>query len=393
MVATETTQGTDEQPTGETPPVVNAPRLRSRVLGIALKSVVAIIALSATVVVEAKLVAPDPHRQTAISLPLEPASLTRTAASPSAHTFALVEPRSPGGHLVADPALVEDSQFGPLPVIAADGRTPMAAYARPFDANDKRPRIAIVIGGLSVSASNTKLALARLPPSVTLGFVPFASDVQSSVDLAREAGHEVLLEVPMEPFDFPESDPGTNALLAAASGDENIRRLSWSLSRFTGYVGITNLLGARFMSDEAPLAPVLRETARRGLIFVDDGTSRSSLALTAARHESAPIATGTLTLDDTQSKDAVDGKLGELEAEARRNGFAIGVGSPYPVTIARIAAWAESVESRGFAIVPISTLATKPAPAAPLAQAPAAPRARRASAAAPPAAPAPAAHH
>lgn len=183
----------------------------------------------------------------------------------------------------------------------------------------------------------------------------------------------MLLEVPMEPFDFPESDPGANALMAAASGEENTRRLSWSLSRFTGYVGITNLLGARFMSEQATLEPVLKETARRGLIFVDNGASRSSLALTAARHAGAAFATGSLILDDVQSKDGVDKKLGELEAEARRNGFAIGIGSSFPVTIARIAQWAESVEARGFAPPARSAQASSP----------------RAT----PAPPAPAAHH
>ena len=30
---------------------------------------------------------------------------------------------------------------------------------------------------------------------------------------AREAGHEVLLEVPMEPFDYPDNDPGPQTLL------------------------------------------------------------------------------------------------------------------------------------------------------------------------------------
>jgi len=181
--------------------------------------------------------------------------------------------------------------------------------------------------------------------------------------------------------------------MAAANGDENIRRLNWSLSRFTGYVGITNLLGARFMSEQATLEPVLKEIARRGLMFVDNGASRSSLAVTAARHADAAIATGTVVLDDVQNKESVDKKLGELEAEARRNGFAIGMGSAFPVTIARVAEWAENVEMRGFVVVPISALAARPTPAAASA---AEPPTRSAQAAAPrarPAPPAPAAHH
>jgi polysaccharide deacetylase 2 family uncharacterized protein YibQ len=307
-------------------------------------------------------------RLAGITIALEPVPAVTQGPSPQ---FSLIGPRSPGGQLAADPALVEDSPFGPLPIVAADGRSPMTAYARPFDAKDKRPRIAVVVGGLNVSASNTRLALARLPGPITLAFSPFASDAQAAVDAAREAGHEVLLEVPMEPLDFPESDPGAHTLMVAASSDENIRRLSWSLSRFTGYVGITNLLGARFMSEQSTIEPVLKETARRGLIFFDNGTSRSSLALTAARHVGGSIATGMLVLDDVQTKESVDKKLAELETEARRSGSAIGVASAFPVSIARIATWAEGAETRGFALVPISALASKsvavsssPAPAA-----------------------------
>ena len=355
MVAADTSEGAEKSPEGEPSPV--SPKRLSALLKFGMGFAV-LVALIATVLMGSAFLGPAPHRETGITLKLEPARIAES--SQPAPRFSLVEPRSPGGHLVADPALVEDSPFGPLPVIAADGRAPMTAYAQAVKTDDKRPRIAIVIGGLNVSAANTKLALARLPAPVTLGFVPFAFDAQATVDLAREAGHEVLLEVPMEPFDFPESDPGAHALMAAASGDENIRRLSWSLSRFTGYVGITNLLGARFMSEQATLEPVLKETARRGLIFVDNGASRSSLALTAARHVDAAIATGSLVLDEVQTKDSLDKKLGELEAEARRNGFAIGVASAFPVTIARVAEWAENVETRGFQLVPISALAVKP---------------------------------
>jgi uncharacterized protein len=388
MVAAEISEGAEPSPEGEPSPV--SPKRRSALLkfGMGLGVMAGLIA---TVLLASQFLEPAPRHETGISLKLEPAKIAESH-QPAPH-FSLVEPRSPGGHLVADPALVEDSSFGPLPVIAADGRASMTAYAQAFKTDDKRPRIAIVIGGLNVSVSNTKLALAQLPAPVTLAFVPFAFDAQTTVDLAREAGHEVLLEVPMEPFDFPESDPGAHALMAAASGDENIRRLNWSLSRFTGYVGITNLLGARFMSEQATLEPVLKEIARRGLMFVDNGASRSSLAVTAARHADVAIATGTVVLDDVQNKEGIDKKLGQLEAEARRNGFAIGMGSAFPVTIARVAEWAENVEMRGFVVVPISALAARPTPAAASA---AEPPTRSAQAAAPrarPAPPAPAADH
>jgi polysaccharide deacetylase 2 family uncharacterized protein YibQ len=268
--------------------------------------------------------------------------------------------RESGGNLIADPALIEDSATGPLPRVAGDGRTPLAAYARPFEANDKRPRIALVIRGLGVGSSNTSLALMQVSPEINFAFVPFAPDLQGDIDKARGAGHEVMLELPMEPFDFPDSDPGPHALLAAASSEENVKRLDWSLSRATGYVGVMNLLGGRFMGEERAIEPILDSVSKRGLLFFDNGASSSSVAITAARHVKAAIATGTMTLDNVQTPAAIDAKLAELETAARQDGYAIGVASAYSVTIARIGEWATSAGARGFHVVPISALAAPP---------------------------------
>jgi polysaccharide deacetylase 2 family uncharacterized protein YibQ len=202
--------------------------------------------------------------------------------------------------------------------------------------------------------------LAQLSPYITFGFVPFTPNLQDEVDKARSAGHEVLLEVPMEPFDFPDSDPGPHALLVAASPEENGKRLEWVLSRATGYVGVMNLLGGRFMGEEAAVEPVLSHVAKRGLLFFDNGASSSSVAITSARHVKAWLATGMVTLDAVQTPAAVDTKLAELENAARQDGFAIGVASAYPISIARLNEWAANAQARGFEIVPITSFAFQP---------------------------------
>jgi hypothetical protein len=202
--------------------------------------------------------------------------------------------------------------------------------------------------------------LEQLLPDITLGFPPFAPELQKTIDKARGSGHEVLLEVPMEPFDFPDSDPGPHALLVAASAEENGKRLDWSLSRATGYVGVMNLLGGRFMGEEPAIEPVLAQAARRGLLFFDNGASSNSVAITAARHVKAALATGTLTLDGVQTQSAIDTELSDLETAARQDGFSIGVASAYPITIARLAEWAAHLDARGFQLVPLTGLAAQP---------------------------------
>src|SRR3954467_5024713 len=196
--------------------------------------------------------------------------------------------------------LLETSRHGAIPRIAPDGARPAEIYARaanPLQGKKDGPRVAIVIGGLGVSANVTRQATEKLPGPVTFAFTPYGADVEGMVTSARAAGHEVLLQAPMEPFDYPDNDPGPQTLLTTLSLDQNTDRLHWLMSRFQGYVGIANYMGARFTSTEAALAPVLKETSRRGLIFVDDGSSPRSLAGQISGANNLPFAKGEIQLD------------------------------------------------------------------------------------------------
>ena len=153
----------------------------------------------------------------------------------------ITKPVYAGTALLADPALIENTPLGPMPRIADDGRKPMTAYAAPAAAG--KFRIAIVMTGLGLSAKATQAAITGLPSAVTVGVLPYASDAPRWLSAARAAGHEVVLQVPMEPFDFPDSDPGPHTLRAGSVTNANAERLNWALTRFTGYAGVTNLLG------------------------------------------------------------------------------------------------------------------------------------------------------
>jgi len=260
-----------------------------------------------------------------------------------------------GRSLVADPQLIENTAQGPLPRIAADGTPPMRAYAAPALDNG-HPRIAIVVSGLGISAKATAAALASLPPQVTLAFAPYASDVQRWVAEARREGHEVLLEIPMEPYDFPDSDPGPHTLRSGVGEDANTERLTWALTRFTGYTGVTNLLGGRLMSDADSLEPVMTYLARRGLLFYDNGGANRSAAPDVAARAGVPFAQASDTIDSIQTAMEIDRQLSDLETRARGAGIASGSGFLYPVTIERVTAWAHDLPNRGFVLVPASAI-------------------------------------
>lgn len=239
---------------------------------------------------------------------------------------------------------------GPLPIIAANGKTPAEAYARPFAPNG-RPKVALVVGGLGLNAAATRQAINTLPPEITLSFVPYAEGLQGWIDLARAAGHEVLLETPMEPSDYPDNDPGPYTLLADAPGSETVKKLEWVLSRATGYFGVTNYLGSRFMASDAGMNAFQTALRGRGLAFIDDGQ--------AARRSGPMRASAIRIIDEQLSGEAIDQQLLAVEAGALQHGQALGSGFAYPVTLSQVAKWAESVESRGYQLAPASALISR----------------------------------
>jgi polysaccharide deacetylase 2 family uncharacterized protein YibQ len=241
---------------------------------------------------------------------------------------------------------------GPLPVIAKDGRTPFQAYARPFKDNGK-PRIALMVGGLGLNAAATRNAIERLPPEVTLSFVPYAEGLQGWIDLARADGHEVMLEVPMEPLDYPNNDPGPYTLLAAAKPEETVKRLEWLMSRATGYFAVTNYLGGRFLTAENGMNAFLGAVKARGLGFVDDGSApkRAGAGL--------PRASADAVVDDQLSSEAIDRQLLALEAAALQRGQALGAGFAYPLTLETVIRWAQGLPGRGYQLAPVSAVARR----------------------------------
>jgi polysaccharide deacetylase 2 family uncharacterized protein YibQ len=262
-----------------------------------------------------------------------------------------------------NPKLLENSRYGMIPV-AADGLKPFRAYAGGSDAERARaaktPSIAIVITGLGVGAAKTNDAIAWLPAAVTLAFTPYGSDPGRLVERARGDKHEVWLQVPMEPFDYPDNDPGPQTLLTTLPAAQNVDRLAWHMSRFQGYAGLTNFMGARFAATDAAMQPVIKDAARRGLGWLDDGSAPRSVAGTLAEAHTMPFARADLAIDTVPTPAEIDRALARLETLAKERGSAIGTASALPISIERIATWAKQLESRGIMLVPLTTAMLKP---------------------------------
>ena len=200
--------------------------------------------------------------------------------------------------------------------------------ARPFNGDDKRPRIAVLITELGPSRGTADAAIQHLPPDVSLAFLPFPGDVEDMVNSARVAGHEVLLDVPMEPAGYPDNDPGPDALMTTASDSENLRRLNHNLGRAHGYVGIVNFMGSRFTTAQEKLTPIFSALHQRDLLVADTRANALTAVPSLAKELKIPYAVADLVIDAQASRDSIDAALAQLEIIARANGKAFGVAEP-----------------------------------------------------------------
>jgi len=259
-----------------------------------------------------------------------------------------------------DQRLLEKSRYGMIPVVS-DGLKPFTVYAAEADRAKaaKMPVVAIVVAGLGVGAAKTTDAIMKLPAAVTLAFTPYGSDPAKLAERARAQRHEILLQIPMEPFDYPDNDPGPQTLLTSLAPEQNLDRLYWHLSRFQAYAGIANFMGARFVVTDAVMQPIVREAAKRGLGYFDDGSAPRSVAPSLAAGQAMPFAKADLSIDAVPTVAEIDRALTKLENLAKERGTAVGIASALPISIERIGVWIKALESHGIMLVPLTTAMLK----------------------------------
>lgn len=304
--------------------------------------------------------APPPPPSPAAPRPIAPTPVQPAAPAPVATPAPAPAPapQQQAARPAAPPSLA------PLPPRDVEAPT-WVRFARPFDPEEKRPRIAIVLTDLGKSQAASNAAIQNLGGAITLAFSPYADNLTQWVALARAAGHEVLLNVPMEPADFPATDPGPQTLLTTLSARQNLERLDGLLGRAQGYVGIATAAGSRFTTSADAMRPVVDRMFQRGLLLLDSRTAQNSLAARVADDVGVPRVYADRIIDTEASRPAIDRALADLERIARQNGVAVGIGQPFPVTFERLINWLALVENRGFVIAPVSAVVNRqPAPGA-----------------------------
>ena len=319
------------------------------------------------------LLAPDgngfPSRSVVVTLPFPPdehpagppasAGIDGGLIVPpmTAAAFSRLPPLAPDAPLAPapDPALIQATAFGGLPVIAADGRLPRQIYARPHDTADARAKLVIIVVGIGLDRAASEAAIERLPAAVVLAIDAYADRADAWARAARRAGHELLATVPLQEVDSNLYDRGPRALRASASADENGRRLETVLGAFPGYVGML-AVGAEVLEPNDGAFEVLLGAARsRGLLLVDGTEDKAAPLARMTRSPDVPVVRADVVIDPAGAL-AIDRQLADLEkiAGARSNGVAMA--QAYPATLERLRAWMSALDERRYVMAPVSAL-------------------------------------
>ncbi|PCH51075.1 MAG: hypothetical protein COC17_01685 [Hyphomicrobiales bacterium] len=272
------------------------------------------------------------------------------------------KPQKPINAHLPDTTISQNSVYGILPKLGKNGQKAMDIYARAPETsgNFGVARVVIIVASMGISQSSTQQAISQLSPNFTFAFAPYGNSLNRWMQASRKKGHELLLQVPMEPFGYPQNNPGKQTLRTGVSAAKNIDNLHWSMGRITNYVGVMNYLGGKISNDAASLKPIFTEISDRGLLFVDDGSSTTSVTQEVAEQSLLPFVKGHIRIDKIRTKREIAKNLEKLVSEAKRTGLAIGIANAFPETIKLLAQFAEKAPGAGIELTPVSAIVSDP---------------------------------
>ena len=194
------------------------------------------------------------------------------------------------------------------------------------------PMVAIVIDDLGYQ-KQLALDFINVEAPLTLSFLPQAPFAQEMAKQAFQKGKETLLHLPMEPNDYPKTNPGPEALLTSMQDGEIMEILEKDLEAFPRVAGVNNHMGSRFTEDREKMALVLKAIKTRKLFFLDSRTTPHSTVLSVASQVGVKAIQRDIFLDNVLEGKAIRLQIGQLIHLAQEHGSAVACGHSYPLTL------------------------------------------------------------
>jgi uncharacterized protein len=201
-----------------------------------------------------------------------------------------------------------------------------------FKPSRELPKIAIVIDDLGYDRPIAQEFIDFQAP-LTLSFLPQAPHAKEMALLARKRGKGTLLHLPMEPLDYPRSNPGPGALLLSMSAIDILNIIDNDFNEFPFVQGANNHMGSRFTENREKMALVLEALKKRNLFFLDSLTTAQSVVPALADDLGVRYLQRNIFLDNEVAEGPIKQQLEKLVQVAEDRGFAVGCGHPYPLLL------------------------------------------------------------
>jgi polysaccharide deacetylase 2 family uncharacterized protein YibQ len=243
-------------------------------------------------------------------------------------------------------------------LVCALAVTTGAARAAPVESSataGKAPKVAylsLIIDDLGQNPERDSRALA-LPGPVTLAIMP---DTPHATDFARQAhkaGKTVMLHMPMDPATGPYAWHPELPLPELES------RLNAALLKVPYAAGINNHMGSRMTAEPVAMSWLVGELQRRHLFLVDSRTSAKTVAAGEAQKIGLASVSRDVFLDDERTAEAISGQLQTAIKLAHKQGSAVMIGHPYPVTLDVLERELPKLKSQGIELIEIRHMVTE----------------------------------
>lgn len=214
-----------------------------------------------------------------------------------------------------------------------------------------QPVIAIIIDDIGDSYDAGKQVI-ELPGPVACAFLPHTPYARELALAAHAQNKEVMLHLPLEAVAGKALGPGG---LTLKDTEQRFRETVRANIAAIPYVrGVNNHMGSLLTRHPGAMEWLMDELLAAGnLFFIDSYTTVSSVALQLAYENGIPAARRDVFLDSDPAPGEVRYQFERLLALARRDGHAIAIGHPYPVTLELLGEQLPRLESQGVKLVPV----------------------------------------
>jgi uncharacterized protein len=217
------------------------------------------------------------------------------------------------------------------------------------------PRIAIIVDDLG-GRRDVFDVLREIRRPLTVAVLPALPLSASMARDAARSGMEVLLDVPMEPYRYPELDPGPGILLTSMSPAQIQHAVGGQLETVAPAVGVINRMGSRLTEDSSRMRAMLEVLAARRMFLIDAYTSSQSAAYDEARIAGVRAARRHLLIDHASGEAGDRAQWDRVAGWAERRGEVVVVAHGHPLTVRLLKEYVPRWEARGLRLVPVSAV-------------------------------------